>query len=81
MGKKENKENIKFEAGIERLEQIVKDLEQNNISLDQALELFKEGIDLVKHCNIILDTAEAKVKVLLEDSQGQLVTEKFFQES
>ncbi|RNC29248.1 MAG: Exodeoxyribonuclease 7 small subunit [Candidatus Dichloromethanomonas elyunquensis] len=77
MNKDELKQSLTFETGIQRLEQIVRDLEQNNISLDEALELFGEGIRLVKSCNIILDSAEAKVKVLLEDGQGQLVTEQY----
>ncbi|NLI93551.1 MAG: exodeoxyribonuclease VII small subunit [Peptococcaceae bacterium] len=77
MGKKQTKPSITFEFGIQKLEQIVKDLEQNNISLDEALNLFGEGIELVKQCNILLDSADAKVKVLLEDSMGQLVSEKF----
>lgn len=70
-------EIISFENGIERLEKIVSELDQNNVSLEQALELFGEGIGLVKHCNNLLDSAEAKVKVLIENSDGQLITEKF----
>lgn len=67
---------ISFEMGIERLEQIVNDLDQNKIPLEQALDLFQEGIGLVKHCNNLLDSAEAKVKVLLEDTDEELVIEK-----
>lgn len=70
------RENISFEKGIERLEQIVSDLDRNNVPLEQALDLFREGIELVKNCNSLLDSAEAKVKVLVENSDGQLVTEK-----
>jgi len=77
MAKKAVKKAIPFEAGIQRLEQIVKDLEQNTISLDEALAFFGEGIELVKHCHQLLDSAEAKVKVLIEDEQGQLITDKF----
>jgi exodeoxyribonuclease VII small subunit len=76
MEKKDNKENISFEKGIERLEQIVADLDQSNVPLEQALDLFREGIELVKDCNNLLDSAEAKVEVLLKDNDGQLVTEK-----
>jgi exodeoxyribonuclease VII small subunit len=76
MKKKNNKEDISFEKGIERLEQIVADLDQSNVPLEQALDLFREGIELVKNCNNLLDSAEAKVEVLLKDNYGQLVTEK-----
>lgn len=64
-----------FEAGIEKLEQIVKALEQRDISLENALALFKEGIGLVQHCNALLDQAEREMEVLLE-TDGELRTEK-----
>lgn len=79
MEKNKKKDSISFEKGIERLEQIVNDLDQNNVHLEKSLDLFKEGIELVKHCNNLLDSAEAKVKVLLEDDKGELVAgEKHF---
>lgn len=74
----QKKENTNFEAGIERLEQIINVLDKNNVELNQALDLFAEGIQMIKHCNGLLDSAEARVKVLVEDSQGKLiVTENF----
>ena len=62
-------ENITFEKGLERLEQIVNQLNQNTTTLEEALKLFEEGICLVRHCNKLLDSAEAKVKILLEDDE------------
>ena len=73
----DNKNPISFEQGIEKLEQVINDLDKNNVPLDQALQLFNEGIGLVKHCNSLLDSAEEKVKVLLEDSNGGFSTDKF----
>ncbi|NBJ15002.1 MAG: exodeoxyribonuclease VII small subunit [Dehalobacter sp. 4CP] len=73
MKKNSDKEAFSFEKGIERLEQIINDLDQNNVQLEQALDLFGEGIKLIKQCNGLLDSAEAKVKVLLENSKGELV--------
>ena len=70
-----NPGKISFEQGIARLEQIVADLDQNEIPLEQALDLFREGIELVKNCNTLLDTAEAKVNILIENSDGKLVTD------
>ncbi|NLO96775.1 MAG: exodeoxyribonuclease VII small subunit [Peptococcaceae bacterium] len=63
------KVELSFEKGIERLEQIVSELDQNNLPLDEALARFQEGIELVRHCNRLLDLAEAKIKVLMEDSE------------
>lgn len=76
MAKKENTPAVNFESGIQRLEQIVAELDKNNVPLEQALDLFGEGIELVKHCNKLLDSAEAKVKILLEDGSGELTTQK-----
>ncbi|KUO58897.1 MAG: exodeoxyribonuclease VII [Gracilibacter sp. BRH_c7a] len=73
----DNKNPISFEQGIEKLEQIISDLDKNDVPLDQALQLFNEGIVLVKHCNCLLDSAEEKVKVLLEDANGEFSTDKF----
>ena len=70
--KKDQIEVISFEKGIERLEQIVNDLDQNKVPLEHALDLFQEGITLVRHCNNLLDSADAKVKVLLEDCSSEL---------
>lgn len=68
---------ISFEQGIQKLEHIISELEKNNVPLDQALELFNEGISLVKNCNSLLDSAEEKVKILLEDNEGGFITEKY----
>ncbi len=73
MNKLENKQSISFESGVQRLEQIVAELDQNNLSLEQALDLFREGIELVKYCNNLLDSAEAKVKVLIEDNKDEII--------
>jgi len=73
MKKNSDKEAFTFDKGIERLEQIINDLDQNHVQLEQALELFGEGIDLIKQCNGLLDSAKAKVKVLLENGKGELV--------
>lgn len=73
----EDKSLISFEQGIEKLERVIDDLDKNNVPLDQALQLFNDGIGLVKHCNGLLDSAEEKVKVLLEDTNGNFRTDNF----
>ncbi len=64
-----------FEAGVGRLEQIVKSLEQKEISLESALTLFREGIELVQHCTGLLDKAERQMELLLEGPDGQIRVE------
>ena len=59
-----NINDVTFEAAMSRLEEIVKYLEGGNAPLDKSLEVFEEGVALVKLCNSKLDSAEQKVKFL-----------------
>lgn len=59
------KEN--FEANLINLEKIVSELESGKLSLEESLEKYKKGIDLVKKCNTIIENAEKEVQRLTED--------------
>jgi len=56
--------DVTFEEAMARLEEIVKYLEGGNAPLDKSLEVFEEGVSLVKLCNQKLDSAEQKVRFL-----------------
>ena len=60
-----------FETALKRLEEIVKKLENGELSLDSALELFEEGIKLSRFCHTKLEQAERKVEILLKNNSGQ----------
>lgn len=60
-----------FEAALKRLEEIVRKLEGGELPLDSALELFEEGIQLSRFCNMTLDAAERRVEILLKNDSGQ----------
>lgn len=64
--------NLPFEEGIEQLERIVRELEQKEVPLEQALSLFQQGIKLVQDCNQLLDHAEKQMEILLENPNGEL---------
>lgn len=66
-----------FEQALQRLEQVVRELESGERSLDEALALFQEGIGLTRYCQQRLDEAEARVEQLLELKNGVAVTEPF----
>ena len=68
----DNKNEITFEAAMQRLEEIVRLLESGNAPLDTSLALFEEGVGLVKLCNSKLDNAEQKVKILVSGGDGEL---------
>lgn len=68
---------MSFEQSLERLDKIVKSLEQGEAPLDEALELFDEGVTLIKDCGKKLDEAEQKVKKLVKDPDGTPIEEEF----
>lgn len=68
---------MSFEESITRLEDIVRSLEEENLSLDDSLSAFEEAIGLAKVCNEALENAERKVKLLVESADGA-VSEKSF---
>lgn len=70
-------ENIKFEAAMERLENVVKSLENDKVPLDEMLRLYEEGVGLVRNCLKQLDEAEHRVQVLRRGNNGDIETVDF----
>ncbi|MES2802218.1 MAG: exodeoxyribonuclease VII small subunit [Bdellovibrionota bacterium] len=71
-----------FEKKLNRLEEIVQKMEKGELSLDDSLKLFEEGVKLSRDCHGQLTTAEAQVKKLVSiDDKGNAVTEKFSEEN
>ena len=66
---KEDKK-IDFESSLKKLESIVEKLEDENINLEDSVKSFEEGINLVKECQKELQTAELKIKKLLDDGSS-----------
>ena len=59
-----------FEQSLARLEEIVRDLERNDLDLDQALRLFEEGIAHLRSAGESLRTVDARVQQLVEAADG-----------
>jgi len=70
----------KFEAALERLEEIVQELEKGDLPLEQSLKFFEEGIKLSRICNKRLEDAERRVEILLKDKDGAMKAEPFEEE-
>lgn len=66
-----------FEDSMNELETIVTQLETGDITLDDSLKLFEEGIKLAKTCQNKLEEAEKKVKILTKTSNGEMSLEDF----
>ncbi|SKC72256.1 exodeoxyribonuclease VII small subunit [Maledivibacter halophilus] len=63
-----NRENKKdFEENMTRLKEVVKLLEEGNLSLEESLKCFEEGIGLYRFCNEVLNNAEQRISLLIED--------------
>lgn len=62
-----------FEASLEALEQIVRQLESGDLPLEKSLELFEQGVRLSRECQERLSQAERRIEVLLRDNQGRTV--------
>ena len=71
------KKDMKFEEAMARLEEIVRSLESGSAPLDKSLELFEEGVALVKMCNSKLDNVEQRIKILAKNEDGELCEKDF----
>ena len=61
------KNNITFEESLARLEIIVRELESGDVTLDDSVKLFEEGIKLSGICSKYLKDAKQKVEILIEN--------------
>ena len=60
-----------FEISLRKLEEMVKKLEEGDLSLENSLEVFEEGMKLVKQCETRLGEAQKKVEILMKDREGK----------
>jgi exodeoxyribonuclease VII small subunit len=69
--------DIKFEDALQRLEQIVDQLETGDLPLEESLKVFEEGVALARRCGKYLEEAEKRIEVLTKDESGLLKAEPF----
>lgn len=67
---------INFEEAMKKLESIANELESGNLNLDESVQKFEEGMNLSKRCNEILEQAEKRISILIND--GDNISEKEF---
>ena len=70
-------QRMTFEQALLRLDEIVKQMERGNISLDDSLCLFEEGTKLVQQCSAQLDQAELKIVRLMKGPDGNPLEMEF----
>lgn len=78
---KKNKDNtveaVDFEQSLKELEDIVRKMEQGDLSLESSLAAFEEGVKLTRTCQTALQKAEQKVALLVKNADGELSTTNF----
>ena len=65
-------EALSFEEAYARLEEIVRRLEGDDLTIEQSVELYEQGVALVRHCNARLDGAELRISQLAPGPDGDL---------
>ena len=68
-------ENLKFEEAIKKLEDIAKELERDDLTLDESMKKFEEGMALSKACKEMLDEAEKKITILINNEEKEFKAE------
>ena len=66
-----------FEGAIKQLESIVQELESDDLTLEEALKKFEEGVKLSRFCSNKLDETEKKVSLLMKDEEGNIQSVPF----
>ncbi len=65
-----------FEGALGRLEQIVQRLEKGELTLEESLALYEEGIGLSRLCHSKLDEAQGRIEMLVKDARGELALDR-----
>jgi exodeoxyribonuclease VII small subunit len=69
-----------FEKSLETLEQLVRDLEHGELTLEQSLTAFERGVGLTRDCQQALKSAEQRVEMLVQNGDGSLETRPFLEQ-
>ncbi|MGI9036404.1 MAG: exodeoxyribonuclease VII small subunit [Pyrinomonadaceae bacterium] len=62
-----------FETSLSALEKIVRKLEEGDLTLEESLRLFEDGVRLSRECQERLGQAERRIEILLNDENGNPV--------
>ncbi|WP_300457443.1 exodeoxyribonuclease VII small subunit [Desulfobacula sp.] len=66
-----------FEAALKELEEIVRQMESGDLSLEDAVKKYESGMKQSKYCLDLLDKTEKKISLLTKDREGNLKEEPF----
>jgi len=66
-----NISKLSFEQAIKKLTDIVSKIEDGQISLEQSLNQYEQGMELIKHCRVILQKAEKKIEEISKEKEKE----------
>ena len=69
-------ENPSFEAALKQLEEVVQRLERGELSLEESLKLYEDGVRHSRLCHAKLQEAEGRIEMLMKDARGEPVADK-----
>lgn len=70
-------ESLTYEAALAELEQIVQQMEDGQLPLEEALDLFERGMTLARRCRERLLAAEQRIEIILKSADGSVITAPF----
>lgn len=73
-------EKFDFEMSMDKLQELVNKLEKGDLTIDESIDAFKQGIELSRLCTKKLDEVEREITVLMEGIDGSVKEEPFEQE-
>ena len=74
---KDKPKELNFEKALEKLEKIVKELEEGELALEDSLKKYEEGVGLTVFCQEKLDKAKQRIEVLMKDKKGKFIKKDF----
>ena len=69
--------DMPFEKEMEKLEKIVSELEKGELTLDNSLKKYEEGIKLARSCQDKLEKARGKIELLMKKDGGKFTSKEF----
>lgn len=74
----ENKKEMTYEESIEKLNEILEKLENEDLTLEESVNQFKEGMKLYRNCDNILSKTEGEIKLIIDANED--IEENFLRE-
>lgn len=78
----EQQDQLSFEGSLEQLQAVVRELESGQLTLDQSLQRYEQGVSSLRRCYAAIQSAEQRIRMLVDlDENGRAVTRPFAHEA